>query len=883
MHGTLTPRAPSGYSLHTLSVTGRPTPGDGLATLIKNGIPFRSIDLNTRLQTTAFQIKLRKTYTICNIYLSHHEQIEQNDLINLIDQLPEPFIIGGDFNAKHQMWGNTMNDRRGQIIFNTINQTSSILLNTGSPTHFHIQTGSLTAIDLSFCSPAAAAELVWSVEKDLHGSDHWPILIKELNNQPVSREPKYQLKRADWDSYYHATEIEDYGEVLDDASIDENISMFNEHIITAADSCIPISSGDEIPHRVPWWNLSCTTANYERKQALRRYKRTNLPADLISYKRARARAKYVKKQASKESWRKYVSSLNVDTPMSKIWSRIRKMRGIYQQVSSPVIKQDDRYVCDPAEVAEMLANHYQSVSSNNRYPNSFKQIKQRAESINLNFNTTTDLDYNYEFNFNELSQALKNCKESSPGEDKISYKMLNKSHISCKLFLLAIYNKIWKSSTYPTLWRNGIILSFPKPGKDRSDIRSYRPISLTSCVGKLMEKMVNTRLMMVLEGRNLVPNQQFGFRKMRGTTDALVKISSDILTAFKSKQCVLCVSFDIEKAYDTTWRHNIVRTLHSMDLRGNLPKYIRNFLACRNFKTLISTKYSSAHIQEQGVPQGSVISCTLFSLAINGILASIPQNVNSLLYVDDLILYTTGNYLSGLERRLQVAINNVNTWANNHGFKFSPTKTYSILFHRKRKLQPPPQLFLDNTPIPSKSTIKYLGLIMDEKLEWKEHIKQLKIDCMNRMNIIKTISHTTWGADRETLLRLYRSIIRSKLDYGCFVYGSAKKNVLDTLDPVHNAAIRICTGAFRTSPVVSLYADSAEPPLQMRRTQLLLQYYARAQQLPTSTAISNIQPALQNTAQDHSNPINTQISIALQAINSTGYQTLKYIYKDVPI
>ena len=104
------------------------------------------------------------------------------------------------------------------------------------------------------------------------------------------------------------------------------------------------------------------------------------------------------------------------------------------------------------------------------------------------------------------------------------------------------------------------------------------------------------------------------------------------------------------------------------------------------------------------------------------------------------------------------------------------------------------------------------------------HIASLKSRCTKSLDLIKVLSNTTWGADRQVLLSLYRALIRSKLDYGCIVYGSARPSYIKRLDTVHNQGLRLCLGAFRTSPVQSLYVDANEPPLDMRRTRLSLQY-----------------------------------------------------------
>ena len=93
---------------------------------------------------------------------------------------------------------------------------------------------------------------------------------------------------------------------------------------------------------------------------------------------------------------------------------------------------------------------------------------------------------------------------------------------------------------------------------------------------------------------------------------------------------------------------------------------------------------------------------------------------------------------------------------------------------------------------------------------------------MKALNILIVIGNTDWGADRKVMLRLYRYLVRSKLDYGCNVYGSARKSYLQMLDPIHNQGLRLCLGAFRTSTVESLYVDAHEPSLGARRTKLSL-------------------------------------------------------------
>ena len=181
-----------------------------------------------------------------------------------------------------------------------------------------------------------------------------------------------------------------------------------------------------------------------------------------------------------------------------------------------------------------------------------------------------------------------------------------------------------------------------------------------------------------------------------------------------------------------------------------------------------------------------------------------------------------------IERKLQQSLNRLGCWCDENGFKFSPTKTMCVHFCQLRKHHLDPQLYLNGTHIPTIGEAKFIGLIFDLKLSFIPHITSLQSRCTKSPDLIKVLSNTTWGvADRKGLLRLYRALTRSKLDYGCIVYGSARQSYIKRLDTVHNQGIRLYLGACGTSPVQSLYVEANEPPLCMRRKRLSLQYNVR--------------------------------------------------------
>ena len=357
--------------------------------------------------------------------------------------------------------------------------------------------------------------------------------------------------------------------------------------------------------------------------------------------------------------------------------------------------------------------------------------------------------------------------------------------------LLNIFNYIWTTCKFPEDWILATIIPIPKPGKDPAEPNNYRPIALTSCLCKTLERMINKRLTWFLESNNHISRFQSGFRSDRSTTDNLVRLETFIRDAFIKKEHVVAVFFDLEKAYDTTWRYGIVKDIHKLGLRGRLPTFIENFLADRAMQVRVGSSLSDYYDQEQGVPQGGVLSTTLFSIKINDIVKCLGNLTDCSLYVDDFCICYRSKSMTTIERQLQQNLNKIENWATSNGFKFSKSKTQCVHFCQFRKQHDDPVLQLYGSPIPVVEESKFLGILFDRKLSFIPHIKYLKAKCLKALNLLKVLSHTSWGADRTTLLKLYRSLVRSKLDYGCIIYGSARKSYLQMLDPIHNQGLRL--------------------------------------------------------------------------------------------
>ena len=396
------------------------------------------------------------------------------------------------------------------------------------------------------------------------------------------------------------------------------------------------------------------------------------------------------------------------------------------------------------DIADTLGSTFMKNSSNRNYCEKFQTYMYDQQKFNLNFKSSNTEEYNNPFNLVELKEAINKSHDTATGPDEVHYQMLKHLPPKSLQALLDIFNDIWETGKFPESWELSTIIPFPKPGKDHTEPTNYRPIALTSCLCKTLERMINTRLIWYLESNNLISPVQSGFRSERGTNDNLIRLETLIRDAFIKKEHVVAVFFDLEKAYDTTWRYGILRDLHELGLK---------------------------------------VDCQ-FLLKVSLRIAVCRYELDQ-------------HYLTNLNR------------------------------HR---------VYLYGSLIPVVDEAKFLGVIFDRKLSFIPHIKYLKAKCLKALNLLKVLSHTSWGANSSILLHLYRSLIRSKLDYGAIVYGSARKSYLAMLDTVHHQGLRLALGAFRTSPVESLYVEADEPSLYLRREKLTLQYAIRLAANPSNPA-----------------------------------------------
>ena len=184
--------------------------------------------------------------------------------------------------------------------------------------------------------------------------------------------------------------------------------------------------------------------------------------------------------------------------------------------------------------------------------------------------------------------------------------------------------------------------------------------------------------------------------------------------SFASKQHTFAVLFDIEKAYDTAWRHAILRRLRSAGIRGNIWYFLANLIKGRTFRVKVGMSLSDSFVQESGVPQGSVLSVTLFDVLINDIYESFPPTVHRSLFVDDFAIWVSSSSSVSAQRQLQLCIDGLTKWSLLTGFKFSTGKTVRVHFCRRTRYCSDNALRLYGEPIPVRETTKFLCVTFDK-------------------------------------------------------------------------------------------------------------------------------------------------------------------------
>ncbi|XP_063416816.1 uncharacterized protein LOC134699058 [Mytilus trossulus] len=218
-------------------------------------------------------------------------------------------------------------------------------------------------------------------------------------------------------------------------------------------------------------------------------------------------------------------------------------------------------------------------------------------------------------------------------------------------------------------------------------------------------------------------------------------------------------------------------------------------------------------------------------------------------FADDSAMWYRGGNIKHLTKKMQETLNNISAWSKKWGFKISKTKTIGVIFGDRHVYSV--NLMLDNEPIKFQNHVKFLGLIFDRKLTWNKHVNYLLERSKAILNVLRYVQANNYGMGTDSLLMLYKSLLRSVLDYGCQAFNSASITVKSKLDIIQAKALRIVLGAHKSTPLETILAESGEMPLQLRRDHLSLKYYARTKQNPSNPANELVDDCIEYQIYNH--------------------------------
>ncbi|RVE50533.1 hypothetical protein evm_004862, partial [Chilo suppressalis] len=421
----------------------------------------------------------------------------------------------------------------------------------------------------------------------------------------------------------------------------------------------------------------------------------------------------------------------------------------------------------------------------------------------------------------ESRESWKNLCSSFDRLTPISriWKYIKKFKRIAQDILLKIYNKLWQELIIPETWKTQCVIPVLKPNKPNKIASSYKPISLSSYLGKLFENMLKLRLGYFSESNNIIPPIQHGFRKFRSCSESFVSLIHDIKQVKLSHSNMICVFLDVKGAFDNVNIQELIQVLHDVGVPGKTLKWLYIFLSNRTVYVKFNNRLHGSRNANKGTMQGATLSPLLYNLYTSEILKYVnTDHVNILQFADDLLLYS-------INQNMNIAQNNINTaleqlhayYCNKLKLQISPEKSSALVFSKYSNNL---DISFDNNKIHIVNEHKFLGVIIDNQLKFDKHISHISAKALKGINILRYLAGTFWGSNPRIMNMLYKSIVRSHFDYSSLAYNNASSSLLKRLDVIQNIGLRLICGAMRSTSINSLEIETCIPPLFLRRLQL---------------------------------------------------------------
>ena len=779
------------------------------------------------------------------------KQDKEGQWVNKVEKEGGSWLIAGDFNSHSILWEDDCTEEQSGLRDEIVN-SSLVILNDGSPTRVPDRADQrMTAVDLTLATPDVAGEALWGVEDNPFSSDHFPLTTSinlNVNKEEVTPPPRYCYDKADWEKFRR---ILDNSEIPDGLSVEELNKTVTDNILSAATLAIPLGGGRTNSKGNSWWNSECREAVKNKRKALKKYSKCMCGVHHKAWVEAKQECKKIVAQAKIAEWKKFVYELQDRENLTEVYTKIKGMKGQYVSSNTKLVDGDEEYITSLSK-ANKLADIFCKASSFEGLTNEAKERRLKEEEVTfVDPPPNNDLDINQDICMSELERALTGIKnvKVSEGPDRLSYRMLKEIPASYKKQVLILFQTCWKKGEMPSSWKTAVVSPIPKAGKSKRDPKNYRPIALTSHLGKIYERIVKDRLNHYCESKGIIPLCQAGFRKGRGVSDHLAKLSSHVRRARARRRMLFTCFFDVRRAYDTVWHRKLKQKLKKIGLSGNIYNFVKSFLSNRTFRVRWGHALSDSKRMEMGVPQGSVIAPLLFNLVMGDIDKSKVDGCTLLVYADDVAVVFETNMarIRNIDSNprytrcmgiFQNQINKVNQFMQNQGFTLEPTKTQFLIIKAKPKSQLHKDIFITVAGIRVNpgSQARYLGVTFSSSGSWLRHIDNTVQAAQRAVNLIKQLSGTPWASNPKTMVQLTQSLVRSRLIYGFEAFFDAPQHLLKRLEVIECRALKISLGVPNFTPNYLVYRDAGLLPLEEEIRRRSANYSFRCGTVPNSTS-----------------------------------------------
>jgi exonuclease III len=425
---------------------------------------------------------------------------------------------------------------------------------------------------------------------------------------------------------------------------------------------------------------------------------------------------------------------------------------------------------------------------------------------------------NHEFSMKELESVISKCKnKKAVGVDLIPNEVLkNKNVVN---LLLSLLNKCYTSNLIPGKWLQAIIYPIPKSStNDKRIPLNYRGISLLSTISKIYTGLINKRLQDYLESENKLVDEQNGFRKGRSCQDHIFTLSSIIRNRKTCNLSTYAAFIDFRKAFDYVNRNLLLYRLLESNVDGHMYNAIKMLYQNTSACVQVNEHYTGWFPTLCGVRQGDNLSPTLFSLFLNSLAEELKalekgvkidnEDVCILLYADDIVL------LSESEEKLQTLLNAVNDWCNKWQLVVNAEKSQIVHFRKKTVTKTIYDFKLGEIDMHVVERYKYLGVVLDEFLDFSEVVNSLAVGGGRALGSLNTKFKSVKNMGVDTYSKLFENCVMPVLHYSAGVWGLQSHN---SLQNIQNRAMRFFLGTHKMTPTLGMFGDLGWYPLEIYR------------------------------------------------------------------